>query len=162
MASLAQISNAGATPASLSGSRCATVAVVRLRPNPSSQATRHNLVWTSIKPPGMALQLLLAGQCFANSVVDKYTRTQDYSEFNSLSRIASRNVITHSRQCRRKKICPHRAYLVLVAVINRKGTLQCVGRTETTHSCIGRDFDAHAVHHRLDQLSLKTQCLTMS
>jgi len=103
MASLAQISNAGATPTSLSGSRCATVAVVRLCPNPSSQATCHNLVWTSIKRPGMALQVLLARQCFANSVVDKYTRAQDYSEFNSLSRLASRNVITHSRQCRRKR-----------------------------------------------------------
>lgn len=74
MASLAQISNAGATPMSLSGSRCATVCVVRQRPNPSSQATCHTTCsGLRATHPEQALELLLARQHVASLVVDIQT-----------------------------------------------------------------------------------------
>lgn len=71
MASLAQISNAGATPMSLSGSRCATVCLVRQPPNPSSQATLPQLTCSGLRSnaPERALQLLLARQHVASLLV---------------------------------------------------------------------------------------------
>lgn len=150
MASLAQISNAGATPTSLSGSRCATVVVVRPLPNPSSQATCHNLLWTEIKPTGKALQLQLARHCLANLVVDNHTRTQTIRAsipYPDLTPVKLGFTLG----------------IILIAVIESKGTY--IGLTapiRLIRAWWGGHFDAQHVDHQLDQLPLKSQCSAMS
>lgn len=80
---------------------------------PIRQVKRLATTWSGleIKPPGMALQLLLARQCFANSIVDNYSSTLEFRLFGLQLPIQAClplcYVIIHSWQCRpRRSVAP--------------------------------------------------------